>query len=256
MNMRLWGLRNVWLVAALGLAACSPHIDRGAVPTSSATTATSTSIVTTSTTSTSATAATVNSAFPPSGPVEPGTYHIASSAWSVADLTMTVPEGWETQYGSPGAIKRDGQVGEIAFYFVVVDAIYSDPCVGSGGGADELTRVGPSVDDLAAALIAQPSTAASGPVDTTLGGLPAKRIDLTNPDDFDGSACNIPGELQIWYSAPADKYFVLLADGTASVYILDVNGERQVFLTQYRDGATAEDLKELQTIIDSINIEA
>ncbi len=139
---------------------------------------------------------------------------------------------------------------------MIVDAIYSDPCVGSGGEADELTEVGPSVDDLAAALLTQPFTGATGPFATTLGGLPATRIDLAIPDGFDGAACNIPGELQIWYSVPADKYLVLLADGTASVYILDVNGERQVFVTHYRAGTPDEDLTELQTILDSITIDA
>jgi hypothetical protein len=116
-------------------------------------------------------------------------------------------------------------------------------------------QVGPSVDDLVQAILEQPFTVATGPVDTTLGGLPAKRIDLTVADDFDAAACNIPGELQIWHSPPVDKYFVLLGDGTASVYIFDVNGERQVFLTQHRAGASADDISEMQTIIESIRID-
>ena len=31
--------------------------------------------------------------------VEPGIYRIPRSAWSVADFTVTVPEGWTAQYG-------------------------------------------------------------------------------------------------------------------------------------------------------------
>ncbi len=61
--------------------------------------------------------------------------------------------------------------------------------------------------------------------------------------------------LQIWYSQPADKYFVLLADGIASVYILDVDGERQVFMTQVRSATTDENRAELQAVLDSIHIE-
>jgi hypothetical protein len=49
---------------------------------------------------------------------------------------------------------------------------------------------------------------------------------------------------------------VLLSDGPASAYILDVKGERQVFTTQYRAGATAEDISEMETIIESINIDS
>lgn len=41
----------------------------------------------------------------------------------------------------------------------------------------------------------------------------------------------------------ADKYFVLLPDGIASVYIVNVDGQRQVFLTQYRSATSDEDLR-------------
>ena len=91
---------------------------------------------------------------------------------------------------------------------------------------------------------------------TTLGGYPASRIDLTVPEGLDLKACRLEGNgLQIWFSHPADDYFVLVPDGTASVYILDVDGQRQVFLTQHRAATSAEDLRELQGVLDSIHIE-
>jgi hypothetical protein len=164
----------MWLVAAtVALAACtSQQTGKDTVSTRTSTTAASTTV------------AAARSDFPASGPVEPGTYHFPPSAWNVAGLIMTMPEGWEAQYGSPGAIKHSDQLGELAFYFVTVDAIYSDPCEGEG----ELIKVGPNVDDLANSLLQQPYTVATGPVDTTLGGLPAKRIELTVPDDLDPGA--------------------------------------------------------------------
>jgi hypothetical protein len=190
--------------------------------------------------------------------VEPGTYRLASSAWNVAGFTMTMPDGWEAEHGSPGAIKVSDSDSEAGFYFVIVDAIYTDPCVGSAGEpGSELMEVGPSVDDLADALLDQPHTVATGPVDTTLGGLPATRIDLAMADDPETATCNInlPGHLQIWHSAPVDKYFVLLGDGAASVYILDINGERQVLLTQVRAGTSTEDIAEMQAIVDSVKFD-
>ena len=73
------------------------------------------------------------------------------------------------------------------------------------------------------------------------------------PKGLDVAACSLKGlGLQIWYSAPVDDYFVLLPDGTASVYVLDVEGKRTVFITQYRAGATAAERAELQTVLDSI----
>jgi hypothetical protein len=47
-----------------------------------------------------------------------------------------------------------------------------------------------------------------------------------------------------------------LADGTVAIYILDVNGQRQVFYTQHRVGTSANDLSEMQTIVNSIQIDA
>ena len=116
--------------------------------------------------------------------------------------------------------------------------------------------VGPSVDDLAAALLQQQGPLASGPIDATLGGYPATRIDLTVPDGFDLQPCNLEDiGLQVWYSAPADKYFVLLPGGIMSVHIVDADGQRQVFLTGGSAGSD-EDVRELQAILDSILIES
>jgi len=184
--------------------------------------------------------------------VEPGTYRIPSSAWSVTDFTLTFPEGWTVQYGNVYASNTD-EDDEFGFYAVVVEGIYADACEGEIG---DLMEVGPSVDDLATALLRQPGPMASGPVETTLGGYPATRIDLTIPEGFDLEACSFEGiGLQIWYSPPADKYFVLLADGIASVYIVDVDGQRQVFLTQHRSATSDDDFAELQSVLDSIQFE-
>ena len=189
--------------------------------------------------------------------IEPGTYRIPRSAWSVADFTVTIPADWTVQYGHVYANPSDvhGETSdELGFYAVVIDAIYTDPCEGPG----ELRDVGPGVDDLAAALLRQPGPKASGPVETTLGGYPATRIDLSVPESLDLESCRLASYgalgLQIWYSPPADKYFVLLPDSPASVYIVDVDGQRQVFLS-YRAATSDEDLRELQAVLDSIQIE-
>lgn len=184
--------------------------------------------------------------------LEPGTYRIPRSAWSVADFTVTFPEGWTVQYGHVYARHWDRD-DEFGFYAVVVDWIYADACEGTNG---ELLEVGPHADDLAVALLQQQGPLTSGPVETTMNGYPALRIDLTVPEGFDLNACNLAGiGLQIWYSQPADKYFVLLPDGVASVYIVDVDGQRQVFLTQHRSATSDEEIAELQAILDSIVID-
>lgn len=170
----------------------------------------------------------------------------------VTGFAVTFPEGWSVQYGHVFQSIPSAEE-EFGFYAVVVDEIYADACQGDLG---ELTELGPSVDDLAAALLQQPGSSASGPVATTLGGYPASRIDLTIPAEFDLNACSLEGiGLQIWYSRPADKYFVLLPDSQASVYIVDVAGQRQVFLAGYGSATSEEDVRELQEVLDSIQIQ-
>lgn len=80
---------------------------------------------------------------------------IEPSESSVAGVTLTMPDGWTTQDGLPTAIKHSNQGEEVFFYFITVDTISSEPCLRRDGMA-----VGPSVDDLAQALLDLPHTSA------------------------------------------------------------------------------------------------
>ena len=112
--------------------------------------------------------------------------------------------------------------------------------------------VGSSVDDRrGAAPAARPESERPGRYHAgRLSGDPDRPH---RPKGFDLKACNLPDALQIWYSHPADGYFVLFPDGIASVYIVDVDGQRQVFETQYGSATSDKDVRELQAILDSIN---
>jgi hypothetical protein len=167
------------------------------------------------------------------------------------DFSVAFPEGWTVKDGHY-FLKNSDADDELLFAAVALDKVFTDACE---GGHDRL-EVGPGVDDLAASLLEQRGPKASGPVDTALGGYPGVRIDLTIPEGFDLEACNLEGNgLQIWFDHPTDDYFVLPPDGIASVYIVEVNGRRQVFLTQHRPATSEEDLHELQAVLDSIHIE-
>jgi hypothetical protein len=184
--------------------------------------------------------------------IQPGTYRIPSSEWSAVDFTVTFPRGWTVQYGHVyHRIERRGETAE--FYAIDLDEIYTDAC--HGEGVPRALR--PGVDDLVTALLEQKGPVAGEPVTTTLGGYPATRIDLEIPKGLDLADCRLADDgvlgLQLWYSAPADKYFVLLPGGTASVYVLDVKGDRQVFLTQQLS-PTPEDRVEVQAVLDSIRV--
>jgi hypothetical protein len=187
-------------------------------------------------------------------PIE-GTYMVPSSAWSVADFTVTFPAGWTAQYGHVFAQHGD-EDDEFGFYAVVVDEIFADACRGEGG---RVKAVGPGVESLVTALLDQKGGArATEPVATTLGGYPATRIDLRIPKRLNLERCQMAQYgfegLQVWYSESSDKYFVLLPGAVARVYVVDVDGVRQVFLAQVANPRSTEDRDELQTVLDSIDI--
>ena len=57
--------------------------------------------------------------------------------------------------------------------------------------------VGPTVDDLATALIAQAGPGASPPVAVTMDGHPGKKVELSIPKDLDVATCDSDGEIAI-----------------------------------------------------------
>ena len=184
--------------------------------------------------------------------VEPGTYQIPRSAWSVADFTVTFPGAGRFSTATSTSSTRTRRMSSVS---MPSWSTRSMPMRVRAATASPRRSAPTSMTSRRAAQAVRPE--ASGPVDTTLGGYPATRIDLTVPKGFDLKVCNAAGiGLQIWYSPPADKNFVLLSDGIASVYIVDVDGQRQVFLTQYRSAASDKDIRELQAVLDSIQIEA
>jgi hypothetical protein len=192
-------------------------------------------------------------AAPTPTPIDVGTYRIpATDGYSIADLTATFPAGWTVQHGQLFHQHAD-TAAEVTFYPVTVDEIFADACAGTSG---DVVEVGPGVDALVEALLAQAGVTASGPVATTVDGHPALRVDLTTPTGADQSDCNFGGDgLQIWYSERADDYFVLHADGVARVYIVLVEGQRQVFVTQYRTATADADVDALDALVASVRID-
>lgn len=188
------------------------------------------------------------------GALEPGTYRIDDPRLTTVPYTFTVPEGWTGR--SDGEIsKNSGQLDGVQFTPTVVTHVYTDACQSQG----TLTPVGPTADDLVRALVDQADSDASTPVDTTVGGYPAKRIDMSVPADLDTSTCREPDVLiQIWADAAETSWFAIPVDppGLVSpVYIVDADGTRVVLFAGGGPEASASDLAELQAVLDSITFE-
>lgn len=183
--------------------------------------------------------------------LEPGRYFIAYEWHTDVPFSFTMPSGWVSENFGRTVSKHPDQPHEMGWNPYVIDKIFSDAC-----SADDESEVdvGPSVDDLVEALLSQPGPAASSPVDITMDGYHGKRVDLTVPAGFAPGTCRLEVGLQLWKDR-GGKHQVLLDDGTISVYVVDVGGERFVIATQYREGSSEEDIAEMEAIIASIEIE-
>jgi hypothetical protein len=190
----------------------------------------------------------------PAGPMEPGTYRVDDPKDTAVPFTVTVPAGWRGR--SDGFVhKNPDSAAELGVTPFNVTHVYTDACDAEG----TLTEIGPTVDDLLQALADQDGSDASAPVDVTLGGYPAKRVDMSIPADLDLSTCRHPNILiQIWADEAETSYFAISADQVGrqfAVYVADVEGIRAVVLPGAGVEAPETDIAELDDIIASIEFQ-
>jgi hypothetical protein len=163
-------------------------------------------------------------------------------------LTFTVPAGWTAD---EDLFKNRHEPGEVELTTWVLTHVFSDVCQWG-----TLVDAGTTVDEFITAVLEQDGWEASEPTDITLGGFPGKRIELTVPADLDTATCT-NGILRYWPGPGPD-----LSTGdccnppgnTDSVYVVDVAGNRLVVIARHYPGTSAQDLAELQGVLDSIEI--
>jgi hypothetical protein len=166
-------------------------------------------------------------------------------------FTVTVPDGWVAARGQSGVVPASGPEGPdgMGLVFLMVDGLYSDPCHDNAAGGQDVA-LGPTVEDLAAALQDQSAYEASTPTEVALGGYTGLRMDLQLPSEINFATCN-EGQFWVWDAAP-------YAQGPGNewhLWILDVEGARVVVLAEDFPTTPEEDRAEMQKIIDSIEID-
>jgi hypothetical protein len=180
-----------------------------------------------------------------------GTYYDANPGDTNAQrLTFTLPAGWTT---ADLVSKNSGEPGEVFFTTWVVTDVFPDVC---HWGAT-LVNAGTTTDDLINALSAQKGRTASAPSDATIGGYPAKRIELTVPANLDVKTCT-NGNLRYWPGAGPDMSSGLCCNPAGNiddVYVVDIEGRRLAVVARHYPGSSEADKAELQSVVDSIQIE-
>ena len=161
-------------------------------------------------------------------------------------ITFTVPDGWalaeDVAVTKPSA-STEAPRG-MSLHFLRGGWLYSDPCIKVDGPPD--VKVGPSADDFADALAANPLLDATTPVETTLGGHSGKYVDLQLPADI--------AKCPFGYSPWAPAFYAQGPNHRWHVWSLDVDGVRVVIQSGDFPGTLPQDLAEMHAIIDSIQI--
>lgn len=132
--------------------------------------------------------------------------------------------------------------------------VYGDPCHWASAGRTSAS----TVDELAAALAAQPSRDASDPVDVTVGGYAGKHVTLHVPEDWDASSNDCDqgnfasygvngGEPARYHQGPGQ---------IDELWILDVDGEFAIVDAMYRQDTPPHLVEEMRAIAESATFEA
>jgi hypothetical protein len=188
-------------------------------------------------------------------------------AFNAAGLTIvaTGPDGWvgypSWAMDGPEPLRADAPDG-IGISLFSANGVYSDPChwdlLGTGdAGQPGDVVVGPSVDDLVAALRANTFYTSSVATPVTIDGYAGQELELQLPEEPQYTTCDKDdpddsrGHLFV-FSGPG-----LYAQGQANrwhLYILDVDGTRLIAVILSYEGTPQADLDLAQNIIDTMDI--
>jgi hypothetical protein len=180
---------------------------------------------------------------------------------SYPTYTLDVPDGWEA--GGHFTVKSFSDPDPVMGVSVWdVGQVYGDPCHWQGTLADP----GPTVDDLVAALVAQPTRNATAPVDVTLAGYAGRHLEWSVPADMvvtgdsDFAGCDIEPsnghrDFNSWVGNGQGSRYQQVAGQVDRLWILDVDGQRLLVDATYSPDTTEADRNEQQRVVESLRFQ-
>ncbi len=200
--------------------------------------------------------------------LDAGTYRLdlderAGGGTAFPAFLVTVPEGWHTFDGWILDRPRSGEeVPPVAVQFWDVDQVYGHPCQWDG----TLFQPGPTVDDLAEALVDVPLRNATQPVDVTIDGHVGKYLEWSVPADLTFSRPGFPEPDEECDSDSGGTAFQSwTANGWATnryhqgagqldrLWIVDLDGARLVIDAFSMPYASDADIEQLLDVVESIS---
>ena len=167
---------------------------------------------------------------------------IVMSEASEGDLKIqvTIPTNWTDHRW--GVAQADGEGPYVGLSPWAVEYLYKDACRTQDGPMDP--PVGPTVDDLVAAFVAQPTLETTTPTAVTLAGYSGTYLEVTVP-----ASCTTEVKTMVAFGgAPR----LQSAGEVTRLWILDVDGRRAVIDATRQPGVSARQLAELEAVIESV----
>lgn len=189
------------------------------------------------------------------GNIVPGRYTIAVPDSPVI-AALTVGDGWSTG----GWYIMTPPFFPMQMSFWTVENVYEDLC---DRESLPVPAIGPSVDDLVAALDAQANTDMSPAVDVELGGFAGKRVTMAAAETAFTCLIDLGGgedsESLTYFVASGSLGGVqgreLNRNSMDTLWIIDVDGHRVVIATSQADPEDTDATTAIAGVIDSIEFE-
>ncbi len=188
----------------------------------------------------------------------PGRYVIDDPAVTVTPVSFTLPAGWSTDGAS---ITKGGKPGDVFTSTVIfspwkVDHVYGDECFWSGTlkQTDTAAQVVDALESQTRAHMPLGSSVVPAKP-ATIDGLSGQLVELSRPDSLDVPGCEM--FLRLWPDPGPDESggWRQVQGQTDKVYVFDVNSEPLLIVATYLSTANPSDLAELQSIVDSVQIQ-
>lgn len=172
-------------------------------------------------------------------------------------ITVPLPDGWVRWVGGWAVLRLRAEPPYGAgITFERPLALYADRC---RWYSDGLVEIGPTVDDLVAAVVAHPQYGATNVRDVALSGFSGKEFEMLGvPDGLDTGACSLgdsSGDDSGSDYRPWAGRFMMGDEEMNVVRVLDVGGERVVIRAVFFPGTPEDTMAELFAMFDAISIE-
>jgi hypothetical protein len=191
-------------------------------------------------------------------PLAAGTYRLARGSVSedgeFPPILISVPAGWEGSRRFVRILRPDEEIGRVAVQFWDVDQVYGHPCPSRG----TLFQPGPSVNDLASALVDVPLRHATQPTDVTVDGYIGKSLEWSVPADIDFADCDPESDedyFDSWTDTDGGGRYQQGPGQVDRLWILDIDGARLVIDAFWMPSATSDEREQLLDVVESIRFE-